>query len=70
MLSQDSIVGPLPTVEVPSFSLDSNVVVIGLGILGLIVLFNRGSQKVQKYARKQRARSERRRKLREELRNL
>jgi hypothetical protein len=70
MLSQDSIVGPLPTVQIPSFGLDPNIVLIGLGVLGVMVLFSRGSRKVRRYARKQRARSERRKQLREELRNL
>jgi hypothetical protein len=62
--------GPLPVVQIPSFGIDPNLLLTGLAVLGVIMLFSRGSRTVRRYARKQRARSERRKQLREELRNL
>ena len=70
LLGDDSSLGPLPVLNVPSFGLDSNLVVAGLGALALIWAFNNIGGRVRGYTRERSRRSRRKRALREELRSL
>ena len=73
-LGQGEGIGPLPTMTVPSFGVDTNVLVIGVGVLGVIWLFGGLGRKARTtygtYQRERKRKSKRRKELQEELRTL
>jgi hypothetical protein len=70
LLGDDSSLGPLPVLNVPSFGLDSNLVVAGLGAVALIWAFSNIGGKVRRYTRERSRRTQRKRALQAELRSL
>jgi len=69
-LGDDSVLGPLPVLNVPSFGVDSNLLALGVGALGLIWAFSSIGGRVRGYTRERSRRSRRRKALQEELRSL
>jgi hypothetical protein len=70
LLGDDSLLGPLPVLNIPSFGVDSNLLVAGLGAIALIWAFNNIGGRVRGYTRERSRKSRRKRALQEELRSL
>jgi hypothetical protein len=69
-LGEDSVLGPLPVLQVPTFGVDSNLLVAGAGVLAVVWVLRNLGGRVSDYTRTRARKSRRRKALKEELRNL